>query len=133
MGWRPIFTGKLYRVLAINDVGDGLCYKHLYSDDPNGAGVARFSDPEGEDDRHFVVPSPTDSGFKVAAINNVGDAVVTVGYGSQNFAYVEYAGGVATVIDGYIADINDSGAFIVGVAAINNNGETVGLGGVVQR
>lgn len=103
-------------VVALNDVGGGLCFKDLVpgSDDFGVRGIARFDDPEDDDGgRFFIVPVPSAAYVKASAINNVGAAIVTVGWNySAPSAYLSYVTGqVSYLPDFYGSDINDSGTY----------------------
>jgi hypothetical protein len=136
------FDGTVYsppscrRVMALNDYGNGLCYKDLVpgSDDPGVRGVARFTDGESEDNRHIPVWLPIDQNIKAAAINNNGDMLVSVGLDWTN-TYIEYSDGQLMILPLFMSDINDDGVYVGETQAdgtilgISNDGAMVGFYG----
>lgn len=97
-------------VLALNNVGNGLCFKDLDpgNDDIGVRGVARFTDPEGDDAvGRFIVPLYHSGWVKKAAINNQDAAIVTFGL-TTNDAIVSYPDETLYFPGRFLSDINDS-------------------------
>jgi hypothetical protein len=122
-------------VVALNDVGGGLCYKDLVPEDDNLAvrGIARFNDPEGEDDEgRFIVTGINHAYLRGAAINNNGDAVLTVWFNGY-FGYLAVTGQPVVILPGeLINDINDAGIYAAwNWLSINAGGSLAGYAGRV--
>jgi hypothetical protein len=96
-------------------------------------GIARFNDPEGEDDEgRFIVTGINHAYLRGAAINNNGDAVLTVWFNGY-FGYLAVTGQPVVILPGeLINDINDAGIYAAwNWLSINAGGSLAGYAGSV--